>query len=472
MAMQAHGGSLEDPWGTLRDVTANPSRFAQPAASQACDPSLARGTLDLVAAVTVALCNNPQTHAAWANALAQAAQVGIARAPYLPTVSADGGYDRSRTTGGRTQAAASGDHWINSGNVSGDVSYLLYDFGARAANLRAAQELLVAANATQDSVVQSVISSAIQAYYQVHATQASVVAARVSEQTSLESLQAAQTRRQVGVGTPSEVLLAQTAYSQSTLVRVRAEGLLSQARGNLAAVLGLDANAPLQLAPMSENPPRADVDQRVDELIHEARKQRPDLVAAEAQYRAAEADVDRARASGMPSLSAGVTTNHLMPDGYPSSSVSTLGVTLTVPLFTGFTTTYRVANARALAESKSAERDQVNLQVAYDVWSAYQSLVTASQSLKSTSDLLASATESQDVALGRYKAGAGSLLDLLTAQSSLALARQARVQSLYDWSTARVALALAMGALDANTVEGLESTGASPPAQTQKSSTP
>jgi outer membrane protein TolC len=356
--------------------------------------------------------------------------------------------------------------------VSGDVSYLLYDFGARSANLRAAQELLVAANATQNSVVQSVINSAIQAYYQVHATQASVAAARVSERTSLESLQAAQTRHQFGVATPSDVLLAQTAYSQSTLVRVRAEGLLTQARGNLAAVLGFDANAPLQLVPMSDNPPRADVDQHVDQLISEARKMRPDLAAAEAQYRAAQADVALARAIGRPSLSAGVTTNHLMPDGYPSSSVSTLGVTLTVPLFTGFSNTYSVANAKALAEAKGAARDQVNLQVAYDVWSAYQSLVTASQALQSTADLLASATQSQDVALGRYKAGAGSVLDLLTAQSSLAVARQARVQSLYDWSTARVALALAMGALDANTVDGLESTSAAPPAQTQQSSTP
>jgi outer membrane protein TolC len=143
-----------------------------------------------------------------------------------------------------------------------------------------------------------------------------------------------------------------------------------------------------------------------------------------------------------------------------------------VPLFTGFTTTYRVASAKALVEARGAERDQVNLQVAYDVWSSYQSLMTASQALQSTSDLLASATQSQEVALGRYKAGAGNLLDLLSAQSSLAVARQARIQSLYDWSTSRVALALAMGALDSGTVESLESSGSAPSGQNQPSSTP
>ncbi|NJD30707.1 MAG: TolC family protein [Gammaproteobacteria bacterium] len=470
--LPAAAASLDDPWGTAREVAANPSRYAQPSPGTACDTRATSGPLDLVSAVTLALCNNPQTRVAWANALAQAAQVGTARAPYLPTVTADGSYDRSRTTGNRAQTSASGGDWVNSGDVSANVSYLLYDFGARAANLRSAQELLNAANAIQDSTVQSVISSTVQAYYQVQGALASVAAARTSEQTSLESLQAAQTRRQVGVATPAEVLLAQTAYSQSTLVRVRAEGLSSQARGNLAAVLGLDANAPLELLPMSEEPPRADVDQRVGELISAARLRRPDLAAAEAQYRAAQADVELARASGRPSLSAGVTTNHLMPEGFPSSTASTLGVTLSVPVFTGFSTTYRVANARALAEAKAAQRDQVNLQVAYDVWSSYQSLVTASQALRSTSDLLASATQSQEVAMGRYKAGAGSLLDLLTAQSSLAVARQARVQSLYDWSTSRVALALAMGALDAATVRDLAPAGPSPSSPTQSSSAP
>jgi len=459
LTVPARAGSLEDPWGTRSEVAASPSRYAQPSPGQGCDAAVDRNALDLVAAVTLALCNNPQTHAAWASALGQAALVGEARAAYLPTLSVDAGYDRAQTTGRGTQSTAASSGWVDTGTVAGSISFLLYDFGARAANLRAARELLVAANATQDRTVQTVFNSAVQAYYQVRAAQASLDAARASERSSLESLQAAQTRHQFGVATPADVLQARTAYSQTTLVRVRVEGLLRQARGTLSAVLGLDANVPLQLLPLKELPPRAAIEERVEDLISEARKRRPDLAAVEAQHRAGQADVELARASGRPSLSAGVTTNHLMPDGYPSSTISTLGVTLTWPAFNGFSTTYRVANAKAQAEVLGAERDQLSLQVAYDVWSAYQGLVTAAQSVQSASDLLASATESEQVALGRYKAGAGSVLDLLTAQSSLATARQAWVSSLYDWSTSRVALALAMGALDADTLKVLEPAG-------------
>ncbi|MDQ5942481.1 MAG: outer membrane protein, partial [Pseudomonadota bacterium] len=67
-----------------------------------------------------------------------------------------------------------------------------------------------------------------------------------------------------------------------------------------------------------------------------------------------------------------------------------------------------------------------------------------------TVDLLASAEQSERVALGRYRAGVGSILDLLTAQSALAAARQQRVLSAYDWNVSRATLAQSVGVLDAN----------------------
>jgi outer membrane protein TolC len=86
--------------------------------------------------------------------------------------------------------------------------------------------------------------------------------------------------------------------------------------------------------------------------------------------------------------------------------------------------------------------------VALDVWKAYQSLTTASQSLKTTIDLVASAEQAERVALGRYKAGVGTVLDLLTAQSALASARLQRIQAALDWFVFRATLAQSVGALD------------------------
>ena len=76
---------------------------------------------------------------------------------------------------------------------------------------------------------------------------------------------------------------------------------------------------------------------------------------------------------------------------------------------------------------------------------SYQALLTAAQRVRTSADLLASAGSNQDVALGRYRAGAGSILELLTAQSALEDARAQDVQARADWLAAVAGLARARG---------------------------
>ena len=134
---------------------------------------------------------------------------------------------------------------------------------------------------------------------------------------------------------------------------------------------------------------------------------------------------------------------------------STLGLTLTIPIFSGFSTTYKVRTAEALADLQAARRDQVSLQVALDVWNAQSNLVTATQSVKTAEELLESAVQSERVVAGRYRAGVGNILDLLASQAALANARLQRIQAGYNWFISRASLAQALGALDAGLLSAL-----------------
>ncbi len=91
--------------------------------------------------------------------------------------------------------------------------------------------------------------------------------------------------------------------------------------------------------------------------------------------------------------------------------------------------------------------DQVGLNVTLDVWTGYYTLDSANQQLKATADLLKTAEDNEQVALGRYKAGVGSIVDVLTAQTALATARQQRITAELGWEVARAQLALALGRL-------------------------
>ena len=370
-----------------------------------------------------------------------AALVGLAQSEYLPALDGSVGIERIRSNGQNATARS----------ASLTLSWLLYDFGARSANLENARQLLSAASASLDATVQSVFLDALQSYFNTQAARAAVSAARESEKASRASLSAAEVRYQVGTGTPADRLLAQTAWSQATLNRIRAEGVLQNAFGTLANVMGLDAGTPLTLADIPEAMPDDAFERDVDTLIAQARERRPDLKAAEAQQRAAQAGVEQARAAGLPTLSLGTGPSWVGGSGDTINTRSNaIGLTLTLPLFSGFSTTYNVRSAQARADVAGAPRDSVRLQVALDVWTAYQSLITATQAIRTTADLLASAEQSENVALGRYKAGVGSILDVLNAQSALADARLQRIQARLDWNVFRATLAKALGALDSS----------------------
>ena len=80
---------------------------------------------------------------------------------------------------------------------------------------------------------------------------------------------------------------------------------------------------------------------------------------------------------------------------------------------------------------------------------AYYTLRTATDRVRTSRDLLASAIQSEEVARGRYKEGVGSIVDLLVAQSALATARSQDVDSRWQWRSALAQLAHDVGVLNA-----------------------
>jgi outer membrane protein TolC len=124
----------------------------------------------------------------------------------------------------------------------------LYDFGSRDANLENANELLRAASATQNTTVQTVLLAAVNAFYQVHATRAVLNASIDSERLYQESFKSAEAKYIAGVATPADKLQAQTSFANATLTKLKNEGALKIAYGNLANIMGVPANINFQMA--------------------------------------------------------------------------------------------------------------------------------------------------------------------------------------------------------------------------------
>lgn len=404
--------------------------------------------LTLAELTDFALLNNPRTREVWAAARADAAALGIAEAAFFPTI--DGLISATRTRSNNNSNTNSNNSSNNSGGAQTRISpgislsYVLFDFGARAATADAARYGLLAANLTQNRALQDVVLQVEQAYFLLLGARQTIGAARQTLATAQASFDAANARRAAGLATIGDVYQAQTALAQARLALERANGEAAKFRGELATALGLAANTPLEVAP-ADAPPTREIKNTVDAYLAQARLNRPDLVAAEAQFRAARASVDAATAQGLPSLELGANVGRTYNSNGNDTSNNSITLNLRIPLFNGYRTRYAIDQAEARAEQAAAARDRIALQIELEVWQAYYDLETARAQIESARALLESATLSREVAQERYRAGVGNVLEVLTAQAAEADARVQSIQAELGWYSALARLNNAIG---------------------------
>ncbi len=410
-------------------------------------------TLSLGQLVDVALRNNPSTREAWHTARAAAAEVGSKRSLYFPYIEVDGSILRQK------QAAVGGQFKFLQTTYGPSVaaSWLLFNFGGREADVQEATRALYASGWAYNAAIQSVVLRVAEAYYQYLNAKAQVLARQANLEEARKNFEAARERHRAGIATIADELQAQTVVSQVQLNLQEAQGQVQIIRGALATAVGVSANVPVDVGDLPEQLPLDEVQASVDDLIAKARAERPDLASERFRALAAESHIRAAAIDGLPSLkldASGNRTFYWRPGVADPFSTNYAGViTLRVPIFRGFDTVYQVRKAREEADAAHATAERIEDEIVLDVWSSYYGLQTSTQRVRTTRDLLASAAQSAEVAQGRYKAGVGSILDLLTAQSALADARSQEAQARSLWFLSVAQLAHATGVLQPGSPE-------------------
>jgi outer membrane protein TolC len=402
-----------------------------------------RLTLDEI--VDLGLRSNPTTRLAWANANAAASVYGSERGAWLPSIDGDVSAARLKTAASQGRTAV--EQSVFTPSVT--LSYLLLDFGGRSGRVAGARNRLLSASFRHNAAIQDVVLQVQVAYFQYLANRALYQAQRTTVEEARTNLVAAEERRRVGLATVADVLQARTAASQAQLDLQTIEGNVQTTRGALALSLGLPANLPFDVDSSAAIAPVAPLADSVNAIIATALQARPDLAASRAEVEASLAGVTEARGALLPSLgfsaTGGRTWATTIPDG---ASSYTLSLGLSIPLFSGFSRQHDLRAAEFQAEAARARAESLRQEVVFQVFSAYYTLQTATRRVRTAEDLLASASQSNEVALGRYKAGVGSVLDLLAAQSALAGARAQQVEARLAWSVSLAQLAHDAGVLD------------------------
>lgn len=423
-----------------------------------CDPFNPFSLID------VALRNSPQTQNTWRTARATAYDVGVAKSALYPYIEASETVNATTShgggsTGGSFSGGLSGAFGTSGSRGSGNVefvtldlslTYLLLDFGGRCETIRGAYEALHASNWTHNRMVQTVIVTTLEAYYNYQLYVGLIEARTQDLKDAVQNREAAKQQFETGISTVVDLLQAEANEVNAKLQLVTAEGQANIALGQLSTAIGWPAYACLTVGALPEDLPIEDISADMCYLVDIAKSVRPDLAAAYAAYVQAKANIGVQISAALPTISlAGDAsrTHYFGNNSALNGSAQRAAISLNMPVFSGWLYENQIAGARESAAAAFATWRSTELSVLLDVVTAYYTYSTAVEGLAYSNQYLEFATKAYDAAFENYKQGAGSWLQVLTAQIALSDARARIVQARTSLLTAAAQIAYSVGTM-------------------------
>jgi NodT family efflux transporter outer membrane factor (OMF) lipoprotein len=407
-------------------VTANDSTVAKDWWTQFGDDTL--NTL-----VAQALAQNNDLVAA-AERIAQArGSLRVAGASLLPGVSAGASSDYSRAD----ISGGGGGTTTNGANVT--ASYELDLFGANRASRSAAKAQLEAAGYDRDALALTTAGDVAQAYFNLSGVRERIALAQDTLASSQRILELLELRLKVGAVGLLDVTQQRTVVAQAQANLASLKELDVTYRNSLAILVGV--------APQDFAVTGTDINKIAMPTVPLAPpatllERRPDLKVAEANLRAANADIGAARAAFFPTT----TLNAGLVQGFdPATTGLNLGASLLAPIFKGGANAGNLQVANARQRELAATYRQAVLVSFQDVGNALAALGSAQTRLASQRVAAENADTALRLAQLQLQAGSVDLPTLLTTQTSQLSARDAAVQAKVDGLNATVQLIRVMG---------------------------
>jgi outer membrane protein len=347
------------PWHSSeeRQIITDMGRFHLPALLIESDKAYSLAEL-----IDLAASHNPETRVAWEGARAQAAALGIARSELFPTLAAVALAGVTRDEAGL--GAQFYRQTIPNFQLTLDLNYTVFDLGARRGRINAERARLLASNFGFNDVHRRLIYDVSQAYYRLLNAAGQEEAAGASLVNAQAVQQAAEERLRNGLATLPDVLEARSATAQAQYDLQAVLGAEQIARGDLATALGASASTRFRVQPLSEVPTPESVADTVEQAIHRALEQRPDLEAQVAEIHLAQTERQQARAAFYPTFSvdAGPSGQSLyilqqtLPWGHTAGLTGGVTASLNWTVFDGGARRSRLAQAEAhIRESEARE---------------------------------------------------------------------------------------------------------------------
>jgi outer membrane protein TolC len=335
-------------------------------------------------------------------------------------------------------------HYQDAGATS---DFTVYDARARKArrsgneSLRAAE---LSAKDARDLVVQAVAS----AYLQIIATSARVDATRVQVETAQALYERARDQHRAGTSPAIDELRSQVELKAQQQQLLSLENQVAKDKLSLARTIGLPSGQAFEI---TDEAPYQPLDGLApSEALQRAYASRADYQSAQAQVKAAQLSNQAADLEWLPRASVSSSYDLIGPTFADSHGTFAVTGSIKMNIFDGGRRRADMLESATSVKQRKEELANLRGQIDQEVRTALLDLNSAADQVvvaRSNSDL---ANQTLMQARDRFAAGITGNIEVVQAQESVSNAQQNLISSIYAHNLAKVALARAVGATDAN----------------------
>lgn len=423
--------------------------------------------LQLSDLINISLCNNQKIKEGWYNFVRNQENLGIGYSSYLPNIKASTGFNyidfKTNNFGPFFPSHGTG----NSLMTSISLDYLIYDFGARSSKIEMLKNNLIAAGYQYNSLIQDTIFNVIQRYYNYLSIKELLDSKKKNEELSRISYEYSKTRRINGISKKLDELQSNASYSNAKYERINTEKSLEIALVDLIISLGLNPATKINIKIENDIFNKGKIEElsnNINELIKIAKENNPKIKSSHANLIASKAKLEQSKYDGLPKIFASGSWNR--NDIFNSSGFSgigggayggnkyieygMIGVTVSVPLFSGFRDWYSIRATKAEHEANISKVESLENEIILEVLRAQNNFEISIQNLLLTEELLIVAKEAEENAREGYKNGSNTILEVLAAQSNLSITEEKNIISRYNNHISRIALLKVLGTMPIN----------------------
>ncbi|ATG72786.1 outer membrane channel protein [Zobellella denitrificans] len=407
----------------------------------AAAPVQAEDLLDIYRQATQ---NDPQVREAKARRDAAFEQINESRAALLPQVNLGAGanYTQSNQNDRTTRSTT---------NVGATLGQALYR-RASWINLDITEKAAAQSEVGYQQVQQALIVRATQAYFDVLNAQDTLSFVQANKEAVSRQLDQTRQRFEVGLSAMTDVHEAQAQYDQALAEEIAAENAVNNAKEVLRELTGISYARLNALNTDTFSPQRPTT--AADAWLEIALEQNLELHSQRINKDIANEQITLAQSGRLPTLdlNAGLSSSY---SDYKNSNQNsdgtlnegTVGVSLSLPLYTGGATGSQIKQAQHNYVAASEQLERSFRSVQSQVYSSFNDVNSAIGSIRAFEQFVVSAESALSATEAGYEVGTRTIVDVLNATRQLYDAKQKLAEARYNYILSQLRLKQAAGNL-------------------------